>query len=87
MNVRKHNDYDSLLSSALQKEHPDWSQETIREAALICSNTILPLFTIQQQALLDEIISKARPMQKGKYATKQAAVLVEILEAIRKELK
>lgn len=40
---RQHNTLDSLLTAALIKEHPDWDMETVREAALICSNTLLPM--------------------------------------------
>src|ERR1044072_9448952 len=37
-----HNSLDSLFTEALMKEHADdWDMETVREAALICSNTLL----------------------------------------------
>lgn len=38
---RQHNDLDDLMTEALMREHPEWSMETIREAALICSNALL----------------------------------------------
>jgi hypothetical protein len=40
--LRKHNELDSMFTAALMKEHADdWSMEVVREAALICSNTLL----------------------------------------------
>jgi hypothetical protein len=44
--LRQHNELDSLLTKALMKEHSDdWDMDTVREAALICSNVALAYLT------------------------------------------
>lgn len=63
--LRKHNDYDELVTKALMREHSDdWSMETIREAALIATNTMLPLiknYGIQQRI---EELEKLSPVKR-----------------------
>lgn len=63
--LRTHNEYDSLLTKVLMEQHPEWSMEVVREAALICSNTLIP--AVQQEiakarikeieTLLDEVMA------------------------------
>ena len=36
-----HNRLDSFFTEALMKNKPDWDMETVRTAALICSNALL----------------------------------------------
>ena len=44
--LRTHNQFDGIVSKALMEQHPDWSMETVREAALIATNTLLPLLPL-----------------------------------------
>lgn len=61
--LRQHNEYDSLLTAALMREHSeDWSMETVREAALICSNTMLHLMAQRDQQRLSAVLIHAKHM-------------------------
>jgi hypothetical protein len=45
--LREHNKYDALVTQALMEQHSDdWDMETIREAALIATNTILKIIPV-----------------------------------------
>lgn len=45
--LREHNTYDSELTKILMREHPERDMETTREAALVCSNTMIKLMSSQ----------------------------------------
>lgn len=40
-NMLTHNKLDGFFTEALMKNKPDWDMETVRTAALICSNALL----------------------------------------------
>lgn len=47
--LRVHNEYDSMLTKVLMEQHLEWDMETVREAALICSNTLIPVFAKRER--------------------------------------
>lgn len=51
----KHNEYDEIVTKALMEAHSDdWSMEVIREAALIATNTMLPLIHSREIEALNQ---------------------------------
>ena len=55
--LREHNEYDGAVTEALMREHSeDWDMETIREAVLIATNTMLPI--IHQHT--EQVVLEAR---------------------------
>lgn len=95
--LRRHNDYDELVTQALMREHSeDWSMETIREAALIATNTMLPLiksYGIQQRieehdkwkSVAEEIVQKDGVYRAVNYLNERAVYLTNQLERNKNE--
>ena len=86
--LRTHNEYDSIFTSALMNQHPEWDMETVREAALICSNTMKPL--IQQEANRQKLELLDR-LERGAWSSYMSGgdpvILPRDIEAQRKQLE
>ena len=89
--LREHNEYDELLTQVLMKEHAhDWDMETVREAALICSNTIIPILEARVHEILDELergpkVSYGTRSKGGISGTVGVAIPLSAIEQVRKE--
>lgn len=63
--LRVHNQYDREVAAVLIKQHPEWTMEVIREAALIASNTIIDMQTQREQTTNKELYAMVDRFARG----------------------